>query len=384
MRYFVYYYIYDRAVKGTLGGPVKVFDLCDNLVRAGHDVVLFAPDIGSPEKQTSARVVKVPAVGIPVLGVLWHEAGLLLASLAELARGRCSVVYVRIMTSLVPLLVRSLSGAALLTDVNDDPSYRYENEAGLARLKLPLVRLCDRLNLRGSRAVLTINRQVRDSLISGFGLDSSVISIVPSGANTAFFRPREKAAARAELSLDPSRRYVCFLGSPNGWNDYEIMAAAAEKVCSELPDVDFIIAGGLPPGQAGLFSSPGLAGRVILPGRVVPSAAVSWIACAEVCLAPLKPSGRCSTPVKIFDYLSCARPVVFARPEGGDDLFSDCRSVLEVPAGDRERFCSAILSLLSDPVLASELGRLGREYVKSRHDRAFVAERVAALAAERP
>lgn len=375
MRYFVYYYLYDSRLRASPGGPMKIFDLCDNLVKLGHEVVLFAPAVGRPGSQTAAKVVEIPAFGIPVLGVLWHEAASLAVSLLYLARGRCDAVYVRITTSFVPLLVARLTGARLFTDVNDDPFYRYDSERGAWRLKLPCVRACDALNLRSSYRVFAVNSAVADKLRARLGLAAEKVEVMFSGANTAVFRPMDRGGACAELGLDPSLRYLCFVGSLNHWNDYALLASVVRRVAGALPGVRCLVVGDVSKEQLQVING----GAFILPGRVPPGIAAKYIACSEVCLAPLIPQWRETTSVKIFDYLACGRPVAATKAPGADNIFSECQAVSVTPSGDEEAFFQSVMRLLSDPARAAALGLAGREFVVKEHDRASAAKRVAEL-----
>ncbi len=378
MRYFVYYYLYDERIKDVPGGPMKVFDLCSNLKALGHDVVLFAPDIGGPREQTTARVVLIPAFGVPLLGLIWHEAAVLLASLAELARGGCGAVYVRITTSFAPLLVARLAGARLLTEVNDDPFLRYA--AGAGKLKTRFVRFCDRINLRRSDAVLAVNAFIKKALEARLGLSPGRVRVVPSGANTGLFRPYDRVAACRELSLDPARRYLCFVGSLNPWNDYALIVAAAGELCAERPELRCVLAGDLGPRVEELLASSGAREKFLLTGRVAPAAAARYIACSDVCLSAVSAASEPMTPVKIFDYLSSARPVVASGPPGEERLFEGCGAAVFTPAGDARAFADAVRRLLDDPARAAKLGAGGRAYILEHYDRAAIAREIAGLA----
>jgi glycosyltransferase involved in cell wall biosynthesis len=382
MKYFVYYYLYDSRIRGVQGGPIKIYDLCDNLVKLGHEVVLFAPDIGRPAEQTAAKVVRVPAFGVPLLGILWHEAAILVLTLLELLGGRCDAVYVRITTSFVPLLIAGLTGAPLFTDVNDDPFYRYDSVRGLMRLKLPLLRFCDRVNLKRSDRVFAVNTQIMEALKTRLGLPNERVEVMPSGTNTAMFRPLDRAAACAELSLDPAPRYLCFVGSLNHWNDYALLASAVKKITGMFPEVRCLVVGDISEEQLGLISVSGAADKFIFPGRVPPAAAVMYMAAAEVCLAPLIPEWKAMTSVKIFDYLACGKPVAATRPPGVENIFSECPAVSVSASGDTEGFVSSVGRLLADPAQAARLGALGREFVVKNHDRTAAAARLADLAKE--
>jgi hypothetical protein len=64
---FMYAYWHDHRFKDKTGGPIKVWELSDNLTKMGHTVFLFVPRIGFPELQTSAKVRAVPFIDLPAI-----------------------------------------------------------------------------------------------------------------------------------------------------------------------------------------------------------------------------------------------------------------------------------------------------------------------------
>ncbi len=66
LRFFVFAYWHDARFKSKAGGPMKVYELTQNLTKRGHRVYLFTPKIGYPEQQTTAHVCPVPFINLPV------------------------------------------------------------------------------------------------------------------------------------------------------------------------------------------------------------------------------------------------------------------------------------------------------------------------------
>lgn len=71
---------------------------------------------------------------------------------------------------------------------------------------------------------------VRESIIATGAIDSRVI---PNGVDTRTFRPRDRAAARATLGIDPNARVMLVAANGlrhNVWKDYRTLRAALEIV----------------------------------------------------------------------------------------------------------------------------------------------------------
>lgn len=59
---------------------------------------------------------------------------------------------------------------------------------------------------------IAVSRQVRDDLVQGYGIAPQQISVVDNGIDTDLFTPMPRAEAQAQLGLDPSLRYVLYVG----------------------------------------------------------------------------------------------------------------------------------------------------------------------------
>jgi hypothetical protein len=79
-----------------VGGPIKVYELSDNLTKLGHAVFLFIPKLGHPERQTSAYVVPIPLIELPVLRFISFQIVAFLSSLwFAIYKGRPDVSFDR-------------------------------------------------------------------------------------------------------------------------------------------------------------------------------------------------------------------------------------------------------------------------------------------------
>jgi glycosyltransferase involved in cell wall biosynthesis len=78
--------------------------------------------------------------------------------------------------------------------------------------------------------------------------------VIPSGLDLDLFTPMPMTDARAILGLHPLRRYVLFAASPaNPVKRYDLAAAAVASL--QAPEVELLVATGVPPGEMPIYMS---------------------------------------------------------------------------------------------------------------------------------
>ena len=121
LTFYIFAYWHDPRWKKFVGATIKIWDLADNLSKLGHEVVLFLPKYHFDTKNIPFRVVEIPLVNVPILRLFSFNFLLSFYLLASFSQKRPDVVYVRRMTSIIPLLYAKLRKAVLFYEVNDDP-----------------------------------------------------------------------------------------------------------------------------------------------------------------------------------------------------------------------------------------------------------------------
>lgn len=101
-----------------------------------------------------------------------------------------------------------------------------------------------------------------------------------------------------------------------------------------------------------------------------------YIGATDVCVAPFLNSVGLSSPVKIFDYLGCGRPVVASRIHGTTDIFADSGAVKLVRPENPQILAKAITELLDDKEVAEAMGQRGRLFMEEHFDRRVIARKI--------
>ena len=101
-----------------------------------------------------------------------------------------------------------------------------------------------------------------------------------------------------------------------------------------------------------------------------------YINAGDVCVVPKIPLKSGYSPLKLYEYMACGRPVIATRTEGFEILEEKNAGLLVNPENSQQ-FANAIIQLLTDKELGSRMGEHGRTYVVENHSWEIIARRVA-------
>jgi glycosyltransferase involved in cell wall biosynthesis len=295
---------------------------------------------------------------------------------------RCPIdsVYVRRGISLVPLFFAKLRGTVLMYEVNDDPYRATQNPEvkSISNLRYSLSVKTDELFLRVCDLGFVITEEIKRKILERIPDLAKTLLVTPSGSNLSLFLPLNKHKCRSMLGLDVNNDYICFVGSLLIYQGIDVLIEAAPYTLKNHPSALFLIIGEGPMRQTleQKVEEKALEGAFRFLGEIPYEKLPKFVGAADVCVAPFLSSVGLSSPVKIFDYLACGRPVVASHICGTTDIFADSDAVKLVPPEDPGLLSRAISELLEDKEIAKGMGQKGRRFMEDNFDRRFIAERI--------
>jgi glycosyltransferase involved in cell wall biosynthesis len=374
---------------GTKGASIHVRELVRELAEHGHTVVVITPrQGGEPPADFSVPIVELPLEGLEeqTYSALRNDA-------------RAGPVAAREIRAL--LYARSLRSRAIAFLEDFEPDLIYERYSLFARAGRALARDLDvphvlevnapltdeealhrglryeesarrqeREILRGADRVITVSRELERWAV-GLGVEPERVLVLHNAVDPARFDvPRVEAEqVRAELGV-VGQPLVVFVGGLRPWHDTGSLVRAIGLLHRDGLPAHLLIVGDGPDRAAlrELAESEGLAAHVIFAGAVRHEIVPRYLAAADVAVASYDQSASFYfSPLKLFEYLAAARPVVAASiGEIGHCVRHGETGLLYAP-GDVGELVDALAALLQDPVWAEALGRAGREHVVQHH-----------------
>ena len=202
--------------------------------------------------------------------------------------------------------------------------------------------------------ITAVSRAIADAA-EGLAEPMRPVEVVPNGADTAVFMPRDRSAARARLGLADDGPLITFVGKlvPRKGVDtlIEAMGLLAGRP-SGAPRLAMVGIGELRPGLEARARELGVLDRVRFAGKVPHDEVAWWIAAGDVFVLPSLSEGL---PTVVCEAMACARPVVATAVDGTPEIVEDGETGFLVPPRDPPALAAALGRVLDDPQLAARL-----------------------------
>jgi len=220
---------------------------------------------------------------------------------------------------------------------------------------------------RVADAIIAANPDERLTIERELGAASTSLCTVPPGVDAEHFRPLDRAAARAELGIEPGRPTALFVGRIDPVKGIEVLLRAWAQVCAELaPERPLLVflGGTFRPGPAGPQPEGPLARIVAEAAALGLEKTIRFVGsrpqeelplyynAADVCLIP---SLYESFGLVAVESMACGTPVVASGVGGLRFSVEHEVSGLHVPPGDAAALATATIRLLTDHQLRSRL-----------------------------
>lgn len=247
-----------------------------------------------------------------------------------------------------------------------------------SRLLIWLSYRLERMAYRRAKRINVLTPAFRDVLVSKKGIAPEKISVIPNGADPDIVRPGPRDnEVRRSLGLE-GKFVICYVGAHGRANRLGQLLDAAEIFRREAADARILFVGdGMEkPGLIRQAKERGLE-NVIFVDSIPKERIADYINAADVCTAVLMRNDTFKTvyPNKVFDYMSCERPVVIGIDGVARQLVEEAGGGLFAEPENPRMFVDQVLRLKSSPELCRQMGQSGRRYVLEHFDRAKLARR---------
>ena len=360
------------------GDSIHVHELGENLSKVGNKVgVICRLAGGSYNGLASIKQVKSP--NIKVVSWFWANIYGLFLGLVATKANKYDLVYTRAGVSAVAWLISRLAKVPYVTEVNgliwDEARISW---VGWWRKAFGyFLNWIEGKAYRHSQHVVAVTPRIKEVLVAEYGIETDKIAVIPNGANTDLFKPMDTNQARRQLNLSGVDYFVTFVGHLAAWHGIEHLIKSIPYVIREDPKTKFLIVGDgvIKKELVELAEQIGVSDRMIFTGMVPYDKVPLYINASDVCVAPME-KDILGSPLKLYEYMSCEKPVIATRTSGFEILEGNNAGLLVNPENLQE-FAEAIIKLLQNPELRKQMGENGRKYVVKNRSWESVARRVA-------
>jgi len=226
--------------------------------------------------------------------------------------------------------------------------------------------------------VLPTTRWFEEALVKK-GIPSIKLMSYPNGVDIGSFTNKDGADIRKRYHLNDSR-VITYVGAIDRARNLGMLIEAFTMVRQKNWEVKLLMVGDGSDKEnlEGLASKLGIRDEVIFTGQVAQSEVPYFIAASDIGVSPVPTFSyyKVSSPIKIFEYMAMAKPVV-----ANEEIFEH-KEVLEQSGGGltvvytAEAFARAVIELLSDPERARKIGKMGRKWVENNRTYEILARKL--------
>lgn len=315
------YYIANARMPTEKAHGIQLAKMCESFIEAGADLELILPNRDAEGKSIQDYYglrTKIPVKKLPIIDVYSKgRFGFIFGSCSfmvsyffyifwQAVRGESGVIYTIDMDqfsfSLVPFL-----GMPYFAEVHD------AKEKGFLFYLL----------FRCAEGIIVINSIIKKKIVERFGIDPEKIIVHPNGIDYSLFRlVPDKSQARKILNLPLRKKILLYVGKIYPWKGMDILVKAASSFKNALV---YLVGGDeeeLKKSASQIMLSP----NIICVGHRDYKEIPVWLAAADVFLVLGTKSNDYSyfhtSPMKLFEYMISARPIVASRTPANCEIVS--------------------------------------------------------------
>jgi glycosyltransferase involved in cell wall biosynthesis len=351
----------------------RVWQECQALREANYEVSVICPQGRSQDREPYSMIDGTEIHRYPLVPATAGWAGFLREYGAavwhswRLARrlGRFDIIHICNPPDLLFLVALSLKlrGARVIFDQHDlvPELYLSRFDRGKDLLYYGVVAF-ERLTYRLADVVIATNGSYRRAALDRGRKAPNRVFVVRSAPDLTRF-----IGGVPDPALRKGKRYLlCYLGvmGPQDGVDYALHSLAALRgMRADDWHAAFVGSGDCFEEMLALSRRLGLEGHVTFTGRIPDEELLTYLATADVALAPdpHNPLNDVSTMNKILEYMAVGRPIVSfdlceARVSAGE-------AARYAPCNDTQAFAANVSALLDDPVERRRRGRVGQRRI---------------------
>ncbi len=329
----------------------------------GDSTVRAAPPAGWRERAQRLVSRHAPEVLFEAaeMGYNWNAASQLRGALVQPA----AMIYER-----YAIFAEAGSRAAHRARVPHVLEINYTAQTPLLRprsaMLKPLAVAADRRIFARAGLLVAVSSFLRDHLIADYGVARERIVVTPNAADPARFDPNV-APVQAVDGVQLAGKFVIgFVGSFAPWHGLDFLCEAFERIATSHPAAVLLLIGDGPQRQAieERAARAGLNGRVLFTGEVPNDRLAPFVARFDAAVLP--DTNNYGSPMKLFEYLALARPVV--APDYGPvhDVITDRDNGLIFARRDAAALADCLTALIANRSLGAALGERGRQMLLAK------------------
>ena len=392
MKIIYFSYLYD--INGiSLGAKIKALELLSELENLGHEVKIYWMNRQPAETNSLKTQTRQAFKG--QFAKFLHEPNQILMNLKYFIKEwrivkeeDPDIIISRLdVYKFSSLLISKLKKIPLIIELDNPVVYEFRTFEPDYKSSLTLLSFLEKLNLNHSKISFTVSNEIRNHYLEQ-GIAPEKIQVISNGVNPAKFHPSIDATEVIQKYKLEDSIVIGFVGTFHYWHGVENLVTLFKRSTSLNSKVRFLMVGSGGPMKKRLqevIELEKLQNRAILTGFVTHDKIPEHIAAMDIVLAPYPELDFFYySPLKVFEYMACGKPVITTRIGQNQELISNGENGYLCEPGNLDEMIEKIMCLISDPELRARMGQKARRSIEENHSWSMKAQNLCNLFSDPP
>ncbi len=244
----------------------------------------------------------------------------------------------------------------------------WSDEHGTSKIKKFIIRVMEKYALNHASTVICVTEQIKEEYLPIMKKRNNIF-VVENGVDPDKFKPIPNARQSliSKYNIVAESKIVLFVGQFYAWQGIDILIESFKEVIKRIPSAKLVLVGS---GEEEMklkrsVEISKLTHNILFTGRILHEQIPTWISAADIVVSLKRPMKSGYSPLKIYEYLACEKPVV-ATNVNGYEFIEKVNCGMLVPYGNTKKTAEAIITLLENDNMG-DMGRNGRKYILSGH-----------------
>ena len=363
----------DVFYEGKMGNSVHLHELVHNLMKS-NDVRVIARSSGRKGRHEK-NIYLIKGIDKPLLHTITYAVSGFVKGCKLLFGDKVDIIYERHHVFGTGVILGKLWGIPVVSEMNGLLIDEAEVSGSYGEIIQKIVKVIEKFVLRHVDKIVAVSSEIKKEVIKKiYNIPAEKIVVIENGANIDLFRPINKEDAKRDL--DENYIYVGLSGSFAPWHGIEDLVRSAPLILKKVENTKFLLVGDGPMKEQviQMVNDLNLTGNFIFIDRVHYEEVPKYVNAFDVCVI-LKKKDVPGSPLKLWEYMACGKPVIATNTEDFRVLEEYNAGILVDPE-KTEEVADAIITLLKNKELRDEMGKNGRKYVVENRSWERVAREV--------
>jgi glycosyltransferase involved in cell wall biosynthesis len=378
--------LYHHRTRGKAVEGIHIREVVMALRALGHSVYVSSPSGVDPMAPPDAEKTQanklwgwlskhLPQIGFETLELLYNFAGYRRIR-NELKSHDIDAIYERYaFFTWVGTRLAKKNGIPIILEVNE--------VSGIQRVRgQVLVRVAKNIEKKmfdAADGIVVVSDFLKKHISEDMGVDAGKIHVIPNAVDPKKFNPEVNGeVTRKQLGLS-DEIVLGFVGSFVSWSNLDSMLRVFAEVSRSHRRAHMLLVGDglMRETMEKTVRDEGLTGNVTFTGNVKHEDVPRYVAAMDVCIIPR--SNEYRSPVKLYEYMAMAKPVIAPRLEPIERVMKHNENGILFEQDDEESLKQAMMGLMEADGERAKLASAALESVAGKYTWKANAERVVGI-----